>query len=169
MDQKSGTPSCFSYLLIILGIVIAIGAALLLSQFDALQQRSLLPQATLPVVDLEATLAAGDLPVIVITGVASQGDISVPTSTRLPPTSIQATITVSPVVSTSEESALPPCSITPEDWIPYLVKESDTLRSLAIRLRIEEDTIASANCLIQPQLESGQIIYLPHSAEFKND
>jgi hypothetical protein len=166
MDKENAPPSCsscFTYLLILLGIVFVIGAALLLSQFDALQQRTLLPQATIRVVDFEATMAAGDLPVIVLTGEVSESEVIAATHSAIPTETAQVTIEDTP--EASSQIIVPTCSAIPDGWFPYQVRENETLRSLAIQLKVDEDTLASANCLIQPQITAGQIIYLPIPAE----
>jgi hypothetical protein len=162
-NAPSSCSSCFTYLLILLGIIFTVGAAFLLSQFDTLQQRNLLPQATIPVVDFEATLEAGDLPVIVITGEASQSEFPTANPIIAPTEAIQTTIDETP--ETPSQTVVPTCSDIPNGWLPYQVKENDSLRSLAIQLKVDEDTLALANCLIQPQLTHGDIIYLPRSPE----
>ena len=168
MENENAPPACLTYLLILLGIALAVGAALLLSRLDSLQQRALIPQAPLPVVDFEATLAAGDLNVVVITGESSQSE--------LPTVTASATPTVIPM-STGQENVdltpespftpdlVPTCSGIPEGWMPYKVEEGDSLRSLSIQSKISEDTLAQANCLLQPNLKRGQIIYLPIPSE----
>jgi len=166
MDKESAPPacsSCFTYLLILLGIIFAIGAALLLSQFDTLQQRTLLPQSTIPVVDFEATLAAGDLPVTVLPGEVSQS--ALPTKTSFVTTSESDQITIDSTPEPSSHIDNTECSTIPDGWLAYRVRENDTLRSLAILMQVDEDTLATINCLIQPQITAGKIIYLPSPVE----
>lgn len=178
------------YSLILLGIIVTISAALMLSQLDTLQQQNSPPPATFAAADFDATLTAGDLPIIIITGEASQSE-SGAASTQLLPTptarisSVQTPESVSPTPNAAdfpvtpegftpeefrvEETAESPtqnivtplCNSKPDGWLPYIVKENDTLRSLAIQSKVDEDTIATINCLAQPQLRTGHIIYLP--------
>jgi hypothetical protein len=166
MDKENTPPSCsscFTYLLILLGIIFAIGAALLLSQFDTLQQRTLLPQATIPVIDFEATLAAGDLPVTVLPGEVSQS--ALPTTASFSITKEPDQLTIDDTPEPSSQVDITGCSTIPDGWLPYKVGENDTLRSLAIIVQVDEDSLASTNCLIQPQITAGEIIYLPIPVE----
>ena len=96
MDNGNAPPACIVYFLIVCGIALAVGAALLMSQIDALQQRTLLPQATLPVIDLEATLSAGELTVVVITGEPSQSSALSLTPTLIPQAGEEVTVGETP-------------------------------------------------------------------------
>jgi hypothetical protein len=168
MDNENAPLPCLTYLFIVSGILLAVIAALLLSQIDSLQKRTSLPQPTLQSIDLDATLAAGDLTVVVITGEASQSDFPTITPTLPPDTTTDttaATADLVPVEGTPESPTMqfisPLCSDIPHGWLPYRVQAKDTLRSLAIDYRVDEDSLAQVNCLNQPQLKAGQIIYLP--------
>jgi hypothetical protein len=160
MDNENAPLPCLTYIFIISGIILAVGAALLLSQIDLLQQRTQLPPPTLQSIDFEATLSAGDLTVVIITGEALQSEFPSITPTHTPGATDQITIESTPE-SPNVQSITPPCSAIPDGWSPYRVQGMDTLRSLAIDFRVDEDTLAQVNCLSQPQLKVGQIIYLP--------
>jgi hypothetical protein len=160
MDNENAPLPCLAYLFIVSGIILAVIAALLLSQIDSLQKRTSLPQPTLQSIDFDATLAAGDLTVVVITGEASQSEFPTITQTLPPDTTDQVTVEETPESPTIQFIS-PLCNEIPHGWLPYHVQAKDTLRSLAIDYRIDEDSIAQVNCLNQPQLKVGQIIYLP--------
>ncbi len=156
MDDDTALSSWIIFLLIALGVALAVGIALLLTQLDALQQQTLLPQATLPVIDVEATLSASDLTVVVIAGDDSQ--TGTPTST---PTQIRQIPDQSTIESTSAPISVPTCAATPDGWTPHTVKEGDTLSALSLQLGVGVDMLLQANCLTQSQLIPGQIILLP--------
>jgi hypothetical protein len=164
MDNENAPLPCLTYFFIVSGIILAVVAALLLSQLDSLQKRTSLPQPTLQSIDLDATLAAGDLTVVVITGEASQSELPTKTPTLPPVVTDQVTVEETPESPTMQFIA-PSCSEIPDGWLPYHVQARDTLRSLAIDYRIDEDSLAQVNCLNQPQLKVGQIIYLPINPE----
>ena len=156
MDKENTLPSWIIFLLVALGVALAIGVALVLSQIDAMQQRALLPQATMPAIDREATVSAGDLTVVVIVGEDSQ------TST---PTPVQATETETPqaVMPTATFGPIyvPPCSAAPQDWVPFVVQEGDTLPDLALAFDVGIDKLLEANCLRYFELLPGQILLVP--------
>jgi LysM repeat protein len=156
MDDDTALSSWIIFLLIALGVALAVGIALLLTQLDALQQQTLLPQATLPVIDVEATLSAGDLTVVVIAGDDSQS--GTPTST---PTQIRQIPDQSTIESTSAPVIVPTCAAAPDEWTPHTVQEGDSLSALSLQLGVGVDLLLQANCLTQSQLIPGQIILLP--------
>ena len=160
MEKETGLPSWIIFLLIALGVVLSIGVALVLSQIDAMQQRALLPRATMPAIDREATVSAGDLTVVVIVGENSQ------TST---PTPVPATATETPQPATATATFGPirvtPCSAAPQDWVPFEVQEGDTLPDLALAFDVGIDTLLEANCLRYFELLPGQALLVPAIAE----
>ena len=158
MDGKTALPVWIVFLLIALGIALAVGIALLLTQLDMLQQRSLLPQATLPVLDQEATLAAGEVTIVVIAG----EDLQTNTPTLSPSITPQITGNGTPV-HTAVPVLIPTCSAAPEGWSAYVIKAGDTAESLAIRYGISIASIVQANCLTIEPLSPGQLIQLPLS------
>ncbi len=156
MDNDTALPPWIIFLLIALGIAFTVGMALLLAQLDTLQQRALLPQPTLPVVDVDATLAAGDLTVVVISG----GDSAGSTPTLAPPT--LSAPDEATTAATSDPTPVPPCTAPADGWIPYAVQEGDTWAALAARYGISVEALSQGSCLDESQEpQPGQIIYVP--------
>lgn len=156
MDDDTALSSWIIFLLIALGVALAVGIALLLTQLDTLQQQTLLPQATLPVIDVEATLSAGDLTVVIIAGEDSQTGTPTSTPTQMGPIPDQSTIE-----SSSTPVFVPTCAAAPDGWTPHTIQEGDTLSALSFQLGVGVDMLLQANCLTQTQLIPGQIILLP--------
>lgn len=157
MEEDTALPPWIIFLLIALGIAFAVGVALLLTQLDGLQQRTLLPQATLPVIDLDATVAAGDLTVVVISG----DDSPASTPTLAPPPTLQPSGQAT-AASTAGPIIVPTCTAIPSGWTPYTVQDGDTTASLSEQFGISADALSHGNCLAQSQeLKPGQIIYVP--------
>jgi LysM repeat protein len=52
----------------------------------------------------------------------------------------------------------------PKDWLPYVVRPYDTLNLLAYEHKIDVAELMRANCLVNPKLVTGQILYLPRPA-----
>ena len=156
MNKDTALPPWIIFLLIALGVALAVGVALLLTQLDALQQRTLLPLATLPVINVEATLSAGDLTVVVIAG----EDVSTGTPPLTPSLAAETPeqITVEP---TSAPVLVPTCAAAPDGWVPYDIQEGDTLATLSIQLGVGTEMLLQANCQTQAQLIPGQVIFVP--------
>ena len=156
MEKHSALPAWLLFLVITLAIACAVGAALLFTQLDSFQQRSLLPQATLPAIDQEATLSASDVTVVVI--VPEQTAAAEPSSTPLPAaTRSEPTAMVPSETPTSE----PVCLATPDDWVAYTVQDQDTLASLALELGTTIVLLRQANCIEDIPIQPGQEIFIP--------
>lgn len=81
------------------------------------------------------------------------------TNTPLP----SATISITPLASTPTMSYSPsptPCQ-PPSGWLSYIIQQGDTLESLAEESMVSPETLISANCLADPSLLPGGILYLP--------
>ena len=159
-DNESLTSSWQVPLIVVLGIVLVVVAAILLTQIDGIQRRSVLPPKRLPVIDQEATAAAGE-----------PGIIYLPSKARITvtaPITISSTPLETPTAATVSE-LIPTCSALPEGWTDYIVKLGDSLASLAIKFDVNKKTIIQANCLAYEQIIQGQLIYLPQNVPTKNN
>lgn len=138
-------------LAIVAGVVLTVIVSLLLAQVDTLQRRSALPARTLPVVDVQATVAAAEWTIVQL--LASGGS----------PTAVAAAATGEP--DTAVESATPAatvaCAGIPTDWQPYVVVVGDTLSGLATRHETTVQLLQIVNCLAGDELTPGAIVYVP--------
>jgi len=121
--------------------------ALLLAQIDNYQRRSIIPPNGLPLIDIDATVAAGEL-----VNVYLPSEVS-PTPT-IPATSAQKT----PVYESDPMAA--ECD-TPRNWVPYIVGSGDTLPKLARAQGTTVYHLMIANCLESTNLMPGRKISLP--------
>jgi len=156
------TPSWQTVLLLVAGVAIVVIIALLSAQLDSYLRRSEVPANGLPVVDLEATVAAGEIGTVYLPGEVS------PTATLL----VSPTPTPSAVLEQSTPAAAEwpqatavsgfdeNCGGDLHGWFPYIVKAEDTLSSLAQKSGLSENTIKQANCLTHDQIIAGQQILL---------
>lgn len=133
------------------GVVLTVIVSLLLAQIDTLQRRSALPARTLPVVDVQATVAAAEWTIVQL--LASGGS---PTAVATAPT---------PDTNTAGESAAPTatlaCAGVPTDWQPYVVFAGDTLAAIAARSDTTVRLLQVVNCLSGGDLTAGMVIYVP--------
>lgn len=122
MRQAQPTsPSWQTVLLLVAGVVIVVIIALLLAQMDTYLQRSEVPANGLPVVDLEATIAAGELGSVYLPGEVS------PTAAL--PASPTPTLSATPVQLTPAAGGGTPVTAVPgmdsncgsdlRGWFPY--------------------------------------------------
>ncbi len=160
MDHQTSLPVWLILLLIVVGVIMAVVIAMLLTQFDALQQRTVVPQEPMTVVDHEATITAGELTVVVIAGEKSTAT-AVPEATPSPMAT--SAIEKQPATATPEPILVPTCTTASKDWIPYLVQEGDTLSFLSSEYGIGVEMLLEANCLTDEPLIPGQIILVPPS------
>ena len=154
-QTRSTTPSWQAILLLIAGVVIAVVVALLLAQTDSYQRRSSVNSNGLPIVNLEATMAAGDLAVVYL-----------PSEENLTP-AVPATLAVATPAAemigsaTSAARIDSTCIKALDGWSPYIVQAKDSLVSFATQFGLRVDTIVQANCLSRNKIIEGQQIYLP--------
>jgi LysM repeat protein len=156
MNQEPETsPSWRNIAVLALGVAVVVVVALLLSQLDALQRRSQLPSNGVPVNDVEATLAAGELATIYLPGEATPLSTPLMTPTR----SAQPSATATRQTPTVEASAN--CGEAAGGAAVHIVKSGDTWSSLAAQFGLPEELLREANCPTSKQLLEGQQIYIP--------
>ena len=153
--DPSPTPSWRNIALLALGVVAVVLIALLLSQLDTFQRRSEVPSNGVPVNDVDATLAAGELATIYLPGEATP----VP-RVEVTPTLLEQP-TAMPTAQTPTIEARSPCSETAVMWSEYIVRSMDTWSSLAERFGVAEEVLREANCLAGESLLEGQQIVVP--------
>lgn len=78
--------------------------------------------------------------------------------TNTPP-GLTATTTVSPTPPPTLVNCPPPVG-----WLPIVVQASDTLETLSLTYHISTDLLKSGNCLLNNDLISGSILYVPPQA-----
>ena len=142
-------------LIIVIGIILVVLAAFLLTQIDNIQRRSLLPPKRLAIVDEEAANGEKDLEIVYLPGDEVVTATPSPTPESLSPTPSGT------LDGTAVSVLVPTCGAAPEDWTPYIVQQGDSLSSLAIKYGVNKKTIAQANCLAYEQIIRGQLIYIP--------
>ncbi len=156
-ENESSTPSWQTPLVVTFGIVLVVLAALLLTQIDNIQRRSVLPPKRLPVIDQEATVVSGDLGVIYLPNemIISAAATSIPIAVSPTPSEAQTATVVAVLI--------PSCNSTPKDWTDYIVQPGDSLSALAIQSGVSKKAIVQGNCLSHDQVIHGQVIYLPQN------
>jgi len=87
-----------------------------------------------------------------------------PTSVTL--VTMTPTAGVEPTATPSIEPPAPtvtatPCGPVPAGWVPYTVRAGDTLFGLASQVGLSQESVVQANCLVSPELLTGQVLYLP--------
>lgn len=143
-------------MLIVVGIAIVIIAAFLLAQADSFQKHSAVTPNNFPIIDLEATIAGGELSTVYLPNNVSP----TPTITASP---VLATAAIEqPNLLTPEMEAKPQCTV-PHGWGPYTVKPTDSLPKLARAHGTTVYQLMKANCLAYPALNPGYELYLPGS------
>lgn len=70
---------------------------------------------------------------------------------------IPGTVFYVPIQPTPTQACHPPVH-----WVPYTVRYGDTLYSLAYRVGMPAWQLQSANCLTSPQINQGQLLFLPY-------
>jgi LysM repeat protein len=157
-EDQFPTPSWLIILLLVLGIIAVVIFALLLAQIDTYQRQSAVPSNGPPVIDLEATIAAGEINTIYLPSDASPTPTIPATPTLTEPPSDEVTPEVpAPQIETSCDEAAKGLPI-------YIVKPGDTLSSIAVRFGLNEETLRLVNCLTRDQVIQGQQIYLPQDS-----
>lgn len=144
-------------LLLTAGVLLTLLAALLLAQIDSLQQRAAQPPRRLPVIDVGATLAAGELALVALPTQTPSA-----TSTASAPARAAATETSTPAETAVLITAI--CGSTPSGWQPYVTQPGDSLAALALRSGITVGALTQANCLENGPLPPGLQIFLPVQA-----
>ena len=125
-ETKLAVPSLQTILFLVAVVIIVVIIAFLLAQFDSYQRQSVVTPNRPPVIDLEATIAAGELTIIYLPGEVS------PTPT-LPVTSIQTTpVTAEIVMQTPALEIESTCDIALDNWSPYIIKAEDSLALLGV-------------------------------------
>ncbi len=153
-DGSSRTTSWRSLLLVLCGIILALALALLLTQLDGMQKKSLLPTQRLQVIDLEGTISASDVTIVNISN-----DVGLELDTPSGPNS--AGIPDNPGAATALPVFLPTCAAAPSGWSLYTVAAEDTLAILALRYKSTIAELRQANCLSEAEdLQSGQRIFV---------
>lgn len=151
---QSSTPSWKTILLLLLGVMAVVIIALLLAQIDTYQRRSAVPSDEAPIIDLDATVAAGELATVYLPSEASPTSTPPTTPTKSEPKSDEIT----PDAPTPQlESG---CNGAMEDYSTYNVEPGDSLTSIASQFGLSEDALRQANCLTHDLLIEGQQIYL---------
>ena len=141
-------------LFLVAGVAAVVIIALLLARVDDYQRRSSIPLNDLPVIDLDATVAAGDLGIVYLPGEVS------PTTTFPATPTAAASVETEILQVTPTIPAAPDCK-SPRNWIQYTVLPGDTLPKLARAHQTDAIYILKANCLQNLELEIGTKIFLP--------
>ena len=152
---QSTTLTWRTILLLVAGVVTAVIVALLLAQTDTYQRRSVIPLNGPPLVDLDATVAAGELAVVYLPGKVSPTPTSLVTPAQKTPFAEEISI-ATPTVRIDST-----CEKAVQGWSPYIAKPEDSLSSLAMQFGLGVNAIMQANCLSHNQIIEGQQIYLP--------
>ena len=84
-----------------------------------------------------------------------------PPPTLAPEMSATPTVPVIPPTVTPTMPPIAPVCTPPFGWTLYTVQPGDTLISLAYRYRINVSQLMQANCLANPVLYVGQVIFVP--------
>ncbi len=147
MNSQTMPDSWYGNLLLVVGVVLTVVMALLMSQLDRLQTRlvptiQVVAQATEPVMTptpLSAIALATAVPASP-TSIASSNDSTTPGSTAVPTAA---------------------CGQPPAGWVTYIVQLGDTLFGLAMNTGTIVGEIQRVNCLGTQSLVTGEQIYLP--------
>ncbi len=143
-------------MLIVAGVAIVVIAAFLLAQTDSYQKHSAVTPNSIPIIDLEATIASGELSTVYLLNNVSP----TPALTTSP---VLATVAVEqPDPPTPILEPAPQCS-APPGWRPYTIKPSDSLPKLARTHGMTVYQLMKANCLAYPELKPGYELFLPGS------
>jgi LysM repeat protein len=140
MNEPAGATSWKAVLLVTGGILLALLLAALLSQMDLLQKRRILPTERLQIIDLEATISAGE-----VTLVNLSGDVGVELVT--PPAAAGIDTSAATPVGTAVPVFAPTCAAAPSGWSLYTIQEGDSLSSLAAQFDVTVEELRLANCL----------------------
>ena len=153
MNEPEGATSWKAVLLVVGGIVLALFLAALLSQMDLLQKRRILPAERLQIIDLEATISAGE-----VTLVNLSGDVGVELAT--PPAAETEAVAVTRA-GTAVPVFAPTCAAAPAGWSLYTAQEGDSLSSLAAQFDVTVEALRLANCLNGTQgIAVGQRVFV---------
>ncbi len=147
MNSQTAPDSWYGNLLLVVGVVLTVVMALLMSQLDRLQTR-LVP--TIQVV------AQATEPVITPTPLSA---IALATAVPASPTSIASNNDSTTSGSTAVPTAA--CGQPPAGWVSYLVQSGDTLYALSRDSGTTVDQIVQVNCLEAKLFVTGMQIYLP--------
>ena len=140
-------------LLLVAGVVAVVIIALLLAQIDTYQRRSIIPPNALPLVDIDATVAAGELAIIYLPSEVSP----TPTLHAIPAQKTPVVEDISSATPTVRIDST--CDRAMLGWSPYIVKAEDSLSLLAVQFGLSVNDIIQANCLTQDKIIEGQQIY----------
>lgn len=154
-EDQSSTPSWLIILLLITAITAVVIIALLLAQIDTFQRRSAIPANGPSIIDLEATIAAGELATIYLHSAVSPTPTipATPTLTEMPPAEVTPETPTTSIETSCDQAA---------KGLPiYIVKPGDTLSSIAVQFGVNEEILRQVNCLTHDQVIQGQQIYLP--------
>lgn len=153
-QAQSTTLSWRTILFLVAGVVIVVIIALLLSQIDSYQRRSIIPPNGLPLIDLDATVAAGELAIVYLPSEVSPTPTLLATPAQKTPVAEEISI-ATPTIRVDST-----CNMAEPGWSPYIVEAEDSLSSLAMQFGLSVTVIMQANCLAHDQIIEGQQIYL---------
>ena len=153
-QAQSTTLSWRTIFLLVAGVVTVVIIALLLSQIDTYQRRSIIPPNGLPLIDLDATVAAGELAIVYLPSEVSPTPTLLATPAQKTPV-VEELSSATPTVRVGST-----CDRAMPGWSPYIVKAEDSLSSLAVQFGLSVNAIIQANCLTHDQIIEGQQIYL---------
>lgn len=156
-QEPESSPSWRNIAFVALGVAVVVLIALLLSQLDSFQRRSQLPSNGVPINDVDATLAAGELTTVYLPGEITP--VSTPLPSLAPTQSEQPPASATPQSPTLEASAN--CSPADSGRAVYIARSGDTWASLANHFGVTEEALREANCLAPDQLLKGQQILVP--------
>ncbi len=146
MNLETTSTPWYTNLRLVIGVILTVVMALLMSQLDDLQTR-IIPTVPVVVRVTEPVLTSTPLSAIALA-------TAVPPS----PTPIgfdEAAAAASSAAVPAEEQCGPP----PASWVPYRVQPGDTLYALSLKTDSTVDEITRVNCLVG--LVSGTQIFLP--------
>ena len=147
MNSETVSDPWYANLLLVVGVVLTVVMALLMSQLDRLQTR------LVPTVQV---VAQATEPIMTPTPLSA---IALATAVPASPTSIESTDNSMTPGSTAVPTAV--CGQSPDGWVAYMVRAGDTLYALSKATGVAVDEIQRVNCLEARPLVIGEQIYLP--------
>jgi LysM repeat protein len=139
---------------LVAGVVTVVIIAFLSAQIDTYQNRSIIPPNGLPLIDLDATVAAGEMAIVYLPSEVS------PTPTLLATPAQKAPVVEEISSATPTARIDSSCDRAMPDWFPYIVRAEDSISSLAAQFGLSVNDIIKANCLTHGQIIEGQKVYL---------
>ncbi len=162
MNQEQAPPFPWQTLLLLtVGVAAAVIIALLLAQIDTFQRRSAVPANGPPVLDLEGTIAAGQLDTIYLPSEVTPTSTVLSTPAATPTDSGVSEVTPEVTPESSPEKSYSTCESASDIEAAYIVQPGETIASIAASFDLSEEILLEANCLDIDQVIAGQKIFIP--------